>query len=242
MDRITTAQDLPDLLARLRARVALQEPPVTSPDAATCQRCEGAGVYATEDGRVFQCDCRLGPAIVTADGVPYEFREVTLDGYEARPGQQTAIRAATGLLSDLYLHGGVGAGKTRLAAAIANTWASQRQTAYFARVPMLLYQLQPDRSEEDVAALERRILTASLVVLDDIGAERDAATDYTRRTLLMLYEGRCDAGLRTVFTSNKSLAELSAQQDDDRLSSRLSGRCVVVQMKTPDQRLVRRSK
>lgn len=205
----------------------------------TCRKCEGAGSYMSYDHMTYRCEaCQvMRPVVTAADGVPYEFREVNLDAYDARDGQQTAVRSASGTNSDLYVYGGVGAGKTRLAAAIVNSHVSQRKTGYFARVPMLLYQLQ--RTSDESAELERRILTASLVVFDDIGAERDAATDYTRRTLLMLYEGRCDAGLRSVFTSNKSLSELSQQQDDDRLASRLAGRCVVVQMKTPDQRLRR---
>lgn len=85
-------------------------------------------------------------------------------------------------------------------------------------------------------------MTVSVLVLDDIGAERDQATDYTRRTLLMLYEARCDRNLRTVFTSNKSLQELSEMQDDDRLSSRIAGRCDVVKLTTLDQRVLRRVK
>ena len=39
------------------------------------------------------------------------------------------------------------------------------------------------------------------MVLDDIGSERTLSSDYTRRTLLMLYERRCDRGLRTIWTS-----------------------------------------
>lgn len=233
MQRIGTDPEIQAMVERTRerARIAAEahEARLASLPPGTCPNCYGDGCMR----------CTTFSAVRTADGVPYEFQGVTLASYGAREGQLTAVRASTDLVRDLYLYGGVGAGKTRLAAAIANTWVGQRRSAYFARVPMLLYQLQPGRDQDDSAALERRLLTASLVVFDDIGAERDAATDYTRRTLLMLYEGRSDAGLRSVFTSNKSLAELSQQQDDDRLSSRLAGRCVVVHMKTPDQRLRR---
>jgi DNA replication protein DnaC len=172
--------------------------------------------------------------------VPYEFHGVTFGNYGERDGQTAAIKAAKVFVDaptrDLYLTGGVGAGKSRLAAAIANTLHRKRRTVSFQRVPYLLHQLQPGR---DNAQLEERLLTVSVLVLDDLGAERDQATDYTRRTLLMLYEARCDANRRTVFTSNKSLQELAEMQDDDRLSSRIAGRCDVVKVTTPDQRLRR---
>ena len=58
----------------------------------------------------------------------------------------------------------------------------------------------------------------------------------------MLYEERGDRGLRTVWTSNKSLSELSAMQNDDRLASRLGGRADVVRLTTGDQRVMRRVK
>ena len=48
-------------------------------------------------------------------------------------------------------------------------------------------------------------------MLDDLGSERDAATDYTRRTLLMLCEARHDAGRRTVWTSNKAPSEIALE-------------------------------
>ncbi len=77
-------------------------------------------------------------------------------------------------------------------------------------------------------------------MLDDLGAERDAATDYTRRTLLMLYEARHDAGRRTVWTSNKTPGEVGAFMGDDRLASRIAGRCRVVELTGRDWRLAGR--
>ena len=97
----------------------------------------------------------------------------------------------------------------------------------FARVPLLPYRLRPQAALETSETFDR-LAAATLAVLDDPGSERDAATDYTRRTLLMLYEARHDAGRRTVWTSNKRPSEIAAFMGDDRLSSRLVGRCDVV--------------
>ena len=126
-----------------------------------------------------------------------------------------------------------------MACAIANSLHQAGQLVLFARVPYLLHQLQPGHDNRE---LERQIEVVSVLVLDDIGAERDQATDYTRRTLLMLYEARLDGGKRTVFTSNKSIDELAAMQQDDRLTSRINGWSAVVNVTTPDQRTLRRVK
>jgi DNA replication protein DnaC len=102
---------------------------------------------------------------------------------------------------------------------------------------MVLHQLQPGRDVEEIADLERRLFTVDLLVLDDVGAERDQASDYTRRTLLMIYEERGDRALRTLWTSNKTLQQLGDMQDDDRLASRIAGRASVVRLEGADQRL-----
>jgi DNA replication protein DnaC len=206
----------------------------------TCERCYGRG-GARVAGVLVPCrDC--SPLIVVADGVPYEFHSASLDNYREDDGNRTALakaRAFTESSRDLYLTGGVGAGKTRLACSILNDHVRRRRTGYFARVPWMLHELQPGR---DSTELELRLVTTSLLVFDDIAAERDQATDYTRRTLLMLYEQRHDRGLRTIFTSNKTLQELQDMQDDERLASRIAGRADAVKLTTADQRLLRRVK
>ena len=151
-------------------------------------------------------------------------------------------QAFLGGARDLFLCGGVGAGKTRLACTIANEHRLKGKAALFVRVPMALHLLQPGRDVEEIADLERRLFETNVLVMDDIGAERDQATDYTRRTLLMIYEERGDRGLRTIFTSNKSIQQLAEMQDDDRLASRIAGRADVVLLTTPDQRMATRKR
>ena len=104
---------------------------------------------------------------------------------------------------------------------------------------MLLYRLKPHAAVEGTETFGR-LAAARLLVLDDLGAERDAVTDDTRRTLLMLYEARHDAGRRTVWTSNKAPSEIAAFMGDDRLSSRIAGRCRVIELEGRDWRLANR--
>jgi len=195
---------------------------------------------------VTRCECWLNQRRKWPEGTPHEFRASTLENYRTLPGNAVALVAAKRFLAgtrDLLISGPIGCGKTRLACSILNTAYDTSRTGLFVHVPFALYQLQPPRDPDDaetlavVARLERRLFEEPMVVMDDLGAERDRASDYTRRTLFMVYEARYDAGLRTIWTSNKTLDELAAMQDDDRLASRIAGRADVVCITCPDMRL-----
>lgn len=207
-----------------------------------CAVCEDTRWVTVQDGdvvRTRRCECVFAGAF--AEGVPREFQTATLDNYREEAGNRVALEKARAFLEsdrDLYLGGDVGVGKTRLACSILNTFAKRQGKGFFIRVPWMLQQLQPGREES--LALEDKLATTPLVVLDDLAAERDQATDYTRRTLLMLYEQRHDRGLRTIFTSNKTVQQLAEMQDDRRLASRIIGQADVVQLTTLDQRRVQR--
>ncbi len=150
---------------------------------------------------------------------------------------------------DLYLAGGVGAGKTLLACALLNGIWQTQHVGMFARVSKLLLEMQPSLSDDKTSStLWKRLTSEKVLVLDDIGAERDQASDYTRRTLLTLYETRVDNGLRTIFTSNYPLSADLVQSkktlgeflDDDRLPSRIAGQTDVVWIDCSDQRVKKR--
>ena len=222
-------------LAELRSRVVPEEPvqPVQ------CATCQDTRWTVNDQGRAARCTA-CQPTY--APNVPLEFREARMASYATMHGNQKAIEAAYAFLNgsprDLYLFGGIGTGKTRLACTILN---EQPMHGYFVRAVQLLHDLQPsDDDTERRYGFEVRLRTIPVLVIDDLGAERDVATDYTRRTLLMLYEQRHDAGRRTIWTSNKSLEQLSDMLDDERLVSRIYGRSVVVELTTPDQRHARR--
>ena len=213
---------------------------------AGCGRCERTpgweSVEVEGHSRLRRCGCWKA-AHAAPPSVPREFRDArwstwrkTADNGHALAEARAFLRAGEGG-PDLFLCGSVGTGKTRLACTALNeAWKSGERSMAFARVPILLYRLQPHGAAETADEFNR-LTSAKLLVLDDLGAERDAATDYTRRTLLMLYEARCDAGRRTVWTSNKTPSEVGAFMGDDRLASRIAGRCRVVGLEGRDWRL-----
>lgn len=238
MERLGTVEGMRARLEAMQARHAEEHARrMASLPAGTCDTCYGEGKL----GGLACYACH--PAQRFAEGTPVEFQGATFATYQVLEGNESALTKARAFLGegrrDLYLCGGVGAGKTRLAASILNDAVGRGRWCYFARVPLMLHQLQPGRATEE---LEHKIMRCDLLLLDDIGAERDQATDYTRRTLLMIYEERGDKGHRTIFTSNKTLSEFAQMQDDDRLASRIAGRADVVRLTTPDQRMSRRRK
>lgn len=251
MERLGTLPEMQARLAELQRKAAVENAEAAASHTAamaqlplgTCPECYGTKIRRRNgyEDRCPQCD----PPIQHAEGVPYEFYDSRLTNYREEDGNKAALAKAKAWLAgtrDLYLTGGVGAGKTRLACALANTAFEARKWPLFVRVPLMLHQLQPGRDQDEVAEFEGKLMARPMLVLDDIGAERDQATDYTRRTLLLIYEERGDRGNRTIFTSNKTLQQLAEMQDDDRLASRIAGRADVVHLTTSDQRLARRGK
>ena len=217
-----------------------------------CRRCERTpgweSVEVAGHSRLRRCGCWTA-AHTAPPSVPREFRDARWSTWRPTADNRAALGAAKAFADsgdggrDLFVCGPVGTGKTRLACTVLNElWLSGERSLAFERVPMLLYRLQPHGAAADTAEAFDRLTAARLLVLDDLGAERDAATDYTRRTLLMLYEARHDAGKRTVWTSNKTPGEVGAFMGDDRLSSRIAGRCRVVELSGRDWRLAGRGR
>ena len=162
--------------------------------------------------RVRRCQiCRR----VEVSGLPVRFADVTLASVRPKSGNRTAIERAQAVLStprDLFLTGPVGTGKTMLVCSVGREFTkSTGREALFVWWPKALHQLQPGRlSDDDCRRLENKLCTVPLLIIDDVGAERDQASDFTRRMTLFVYEARGHAGLQTLFTSNLTLDDLGA--------------------------------
>ena len=135
-----------------------------------CELCNGSSWRSVEvDGieRVKRCDCWLERQRKYAENVPHEFQVAFFDTYRPMQGNRKAIAAAKAFLQgdrDLYLCGGVGSGKSRLAASILNEFYREHRAGYFVRVASLLRELEPARDDvqsEESARLERRFRTGT---------------------------------------------------------------------------------
>ena len=132
----------------------------------------------------------------------------------------------------LLLTGDYGAGKTHLAAAIANYRAHLGDPPLFVMVSDLLDHLRATFGVHSEVTFDRRfdeIRTTPLLVLDDLGAQ--SMTPWVREKLHQLFDYRYNAELPTVIT----VAADSLNDVDPRLRSRLldSRLCRIVGITAP---------
>lgn len=154
------------------------------------------------------------------------FAGVLPDGRSTDPEHQQRFRQALAVARAygegpegwLVLAGRSGAGKTHLAAAIANACIDRGRPVLFIVVPDLLDHLRaayrPD-AEEPYDKLFDQVRNAPLLVLDDLGAQ--AATPWAAEKLFQIINHRFNAQLPTVFTTNTPLESM-----DERLRTRLT--------------------
>ncbi len=131
----------------------------------------------------------------------------------------------------LVLLGGYGAGKTHLAAAIANHQVALGRPVLFVVVPDLLDHLRAAFAPSSETGLDERleaIREAPLLILDDLGAHN--STPWAQEKLFQIVNHRYNSQLPTVITTNQRLDEI-----DPRIASRLVD-SQIVDISAPDFR------
>ena len=146
-----------------------------------------------------------------------------------------------------YFHGGLGVGKTYLAACIANHMAKKGKSVAFVNVPKLASDLRNNIKVDDyVSSRVSRMRKADLLVLDDIGAEN--MSDWFRDDILFtVLDYRMEHEKLTVFTSNSDLATLqrrmmtSSSTEDETKALRIIERIRALSVNVPMRGTSRRS-
>jgi DNA replication protein DnaC len=201
--------------------------------------------------------------------LPPRFADRTLDGFHASSPTATKALAAArrlvdGELRNLVLAGPTGVGKTHLAAGIVAAVSARLQAAYVLalgrareshslplepRYPewtnvadaVTRLRLEMDAPLDDrIAGMRLRRLASypGLVVLDDLGREK--VTDWTGEVVYTLVNGRYEAMLPTVVTTNLTRSDLADSAYWPAIS-RLAEDGALVAIEAEDRRLRRMS-
>ena len=144
----------------------------------------------------------------------------------------------------LYLYGPAGTGKTIYAAALLmemkkRTWFALNGTYIQGKFVHTLTLLDEIRScysqEKDAALLVKQYSEADVLVLDDLGVERE--TEWVLQTLYLIINNRYENMLPTIITSNLSLDNLRDRLQDERITSRICEMCRVKAFDGEDYRV-----
>ena len=142
----------------------------------------------------------------------------------------------------LYLHGGVGCGKTAAAVCLISDWLRERRRARYVYAPDWFRALQYD--DERLTVFDTVAAYSGLVVLDDVKVEK--ATPHLAEELTRLVDRRMREVTPLVMISNHALMRGSKRplpQRPDNLEDAFGGRVVsrlseglVLQWRGPDRR------
>ncbi len=204
-----------------------------------CQKCAREyRPFNLKDGVCFDC---IGEAAFVRDRLQQILRpmlvtlaEKQFETTDANSRAYIAARDFNPALDNLYLFGPPGHGKTHLACKIVRRAIQKRLSVLFLRPTEWLRSVRGLVGVEEQTAINRAC-GHSVLVIDDLGVEK--STDFAITALFDLIEQRIMDGRNgLVVTSNLSLDALSAKLGDDRLTSRLSGLCRVIELADRDRR------
>jgi DNA replication protein DnaC len=151
---------------------------------------------------------------------------------------QTIFESINKTRQGIYIHGGVGSGKTHVAYALyAESSNVLKKKARFENIPEMLrtWRLDFPRPWAEKLHPEERLLEyRGLLFLDDLGSEK--MTEWVEETLYLILNHRYNEVLPTIITSNLTIEQL-ADRVGDRIASRVVGMCDVVKLEGPDRRL-----
>jgi DNA replication protein DnaC len=164
-----------------------------------------------------------------------------LDTFRAAD-QPMAYSSALDFITDfpkriaLAFCGGVGTGKTHLVTGIARKLALEGLTVKMVHVPTMAWQIKTGESwQKEASALTGPLFTADLVVLDDVGREKDTPAWTEARDAMI--DRRWVLQRPTIIASNLSEQNLKIYLGDA-AASRFTSEAIVVTMLEGDRRMI----
>ena len=206
----------------------LDMPPRAVPIACKCIREEEAAWKAKQEAEERErrrSICFGGVGLARLEGATF-----ATDGGK-NPGQKQHGEAYVARFEEmrdagqgLLLCGGVGTGKSHLAAQISNALIDAGYRVYFATVG----RIQADTASgylDDRAEYIRSLNAYDLLVLDDLGAER--GTEYMQELMFSVVDGRYSTGKPLIVTTNASVQDMKTPktQMQERIYDRILQMC-----------------
>src|SRR3989344_1435394 len=215
------------------------------------EHCESCSKIVAEERERETADRERKEKIVRlfeTSGMRGIMRDMTFDSFnQQRRGKiyEAAKRYAEDFTpqtnTGLILFGKAGAGKTHLAVAIARYVIEQKQiAARVARTVELLADIRQTFSEHDGYRAEseieliRKFTSVSLLVLDDLGAEK--ISDWVKEVFYRIIDERWLEQRPVIVTSNLNIKELE-EKIGDRVVSRIAGMCIPIEIQNQDYRI-----
>lgn len=185
----------------------------------------------------------------TYDKVPQHIKDIFEKMRESRKG--------------IYLHGGVGTGKTYIAYALFREWEDQRLKeikqresavqksiksgdfteiakvrvpAVFWNSTRLLFDLRSEFKRNSEETSKELIERNNLLFIDDLGAEK--VTEWVEEVMYLTINTRYERNVPMIITSNLPLSGI-AEKVGERVASRIKEMCHIVKLEGQDRRLAK---
>ncbi|MGE3955353.1 MAG: ATP-binding protein [Vicinamibacterales bacterium] len=203
-----------------------------------CDLCDDTGWKPVDDNgvrRVVRCECKrpeAGQLRLASANIPKRYQHCTIANFTAyNESLKKAADIASRLAEEfpvasrgLFLEGQPGVGKTHLAVAVLKRVIERTgarglfyDTRDLLRVIRSTYDPSTRTTELDIL---RPVMTADLLVLDDLGAEK--TSEWVEETMNLIVNTRYNERRLTIFTSN--YADIPDQTDPNALLFRIGHR------------------
>ena len=202
----------------------------------TCKKCSDTGFY---NGRFCSCHLKILEQI-TSEELSKTSR-LRLSGFDSfsleyysNPEEKEMMKDVFNFCRDyaddfstrsdnLYMHGGVGLGKTHLSLAIANEVIKKGYNVVYGSAQNLISKIEREKfgkSSSLEGTTEEILFDCDLLIIDDLGVE--FSTAFTVSAIYNIINTRLCEGKPTIISSNFDFNEIEKRYEQ-RLTSRIMG-------------------